>query len=581
MPDPADRDETLAPETVRLVARVAGCVLVLAFFGLSAIHGGFGIEFRPPFTFASSGETNLWLGQALLLFPAACLIGFGLTPVLERFSLKCLQAVQDLPAQKRPLAVGLLIGIGATLARLLNAVVLRGLPLTDDEYAIRFGGQGLALGKPLVPLPVSLASVPNLFLYARGNAATSLDWVGGQLAWAIAEITRTGPWIFALAAALPLGCLAVIGWKRLGPAWAVALPMLFAFSPMAFALSVTTHAHLLSRASFAAAILAFVMASERRVVGWWIAFGAALGCGFCCRPIEITTLSAPLVFGIALDLSRKKTTFREIFWILLGSLPFLFIFFSHSWLVTHSLIPPRHNSGIIANNFIPQSTWVRFGTNAGYNLFMLAVWFLGPLGLILVSAGVLRDSLTRRLGMGVAAGLAVGLIHDVTGIHAVGPIHYSECAVPLTVIAGYGLAHITRKLRDFGIQPFAIAMTTTALVIGLGIFNCIHAISLNRQTEIQSFSYDALEQRIPPGEGSVVVLAPQFAKIWLQSPAFRETRSWVFEWRKPKPDFSDRILILNDVEGKEDEIRKAFPGRKILRMKPSPDEPFFQLTPLQ
>jgi hypothetical protein len=29
--------------------------------------------------------------------------------------------------------------------------------------------------------------------------------------------------------------------------------------------------------------------------------------------------------------------------------------------------------------------WTRFGSNLAYNLLMLAVWFLGPLGLILVA----------------------------------------------------------------------------------------------------------------------------------------------------------------------------------------------------
>ena len=364
MPKPTDRDEALTPETLRQVARIAGCALILVFFGLSAIFGGFMIEFRPPFTYASKGEVNLWLGQALLLFPAACLLGFGLAQSHERYALELLGMIRKLTPRDRRLAVALSFVIAAAAARLLNAIVLQGFPLTDDEYAIRFGGQGLALGRPLVPLPVSHYCLPNLFLYIRGNAATSLDWVGGQLAWTISEITHTGPWIFSLAAAVPIGCLAVIGWKRLGPAWSVVMPTLFAFSPMAFALSLTTHAHLLSRASFAAAILAFVLAHENRKPGWWLAFGAALGCGFCCRPIEITALSAPLILGIGFDHFRKKTFPREIPWIILGGIPFLVIFFGHSWLVTHSLIPPRHSNGIIANNFIEQSTWVRFGSNA-------------------------------------------------------------------------------------------------------------------------------------------------------------------------------------------------------------------------
>ena len=44
------------------------------------------------------------------------------------------------------------------------------------------------------------------------------------------------------------------------------------------------------------------------------------------------------------------------------------------------------------------SLWQRFGDNLSYNVLMLAIWFLGPMGLVLVAAGALTDRFTRLLG---------------------------------------------------------------------------------------------------------------------------------------------------------------------------------------
>ena len=50
----------------------------------------------------------------------------------------------------------------------------------------------------------------------------------------------------------------------------------------------------------------------------------------------------------------------------------------------------------------------------------------------------MTDHFTRLLGLGVLTDLLLALFHTNMGLHSVGPIHYSECAVPLTVIAVHG-----------------------------------------------------------------------------------------------------------------------------------------------
>jgi hypothetical protein len=60
-----------------LLAAVSGIFLFLCFFGLTQTYSRLFISFHPPFSNSSLGETYVWLGSLLFLFPAACLIGYG------------------------------------------------------------------------------------------------------------------------------------------------------------------------------------------------------------------------------------------------------------------------------------------------------------------------------------------------------------------------------------------------------------------------------------------------------------------------------------------------------------------------
>src|SRR6266446_7459990 len=108
-------------------------------------------------------------------------------------------------------------------------------------------------------------------------------------------------------------------------------------------------------------------------------------------------------------------------------------------------------------DLVSNALWFRFGANMAYNTFMLAIWFLGPLGILLFTAGVMTDRFTRLLGLGVFTGLCLTLLHTNMGLHSVGPIHYSECAVPLTIIAVHGLATILRTAKAHHVDTRSIA----------------------------------------------------------------------------------------------------------------------------
>jgi len=568
-----------------VAALFAGGLFFLAFFGLTETASALVITFVSPMTYASPGEALFWLGHVLLLFPGACLIGFGLGPWLAPRLLKAWQLAEGMDRRTRIAVVMIIFLFAAGAARLSHRVILCDYPITDDEYATQFGGQVLALGKALFPAPEPWDAFSTLFLTAQDGKVTSFDWPGVQVAWAISEVTHSGPWIYALAAAAAALCLTLLMGLRLSMGYGIAAFVFFFFSPMAFTLSATTHAHLLSRALLALTLLLFVKAEKKRTWDAWYLVGLAAGFGFFCRPVEIVFLLLPLFLDVVFRSLRGTGHGRAAFYgILIGAAGPLLLFALHNRLVTGDFLQSARLSldgsiGAIGSGTI----WNRFGANAGFNLFMLIVWFLGPLGLILAALGALTDRFTRLLTLGLAAVLGSALIQNNQGLHIVGPIHYSECAVPLTVLAVHGLANLRKWLAQRKISFRApAAMLAAALALGLGTFIVWQGIALNRQAQNQKVIYGRIEKVVGQGAAQKsVVLAPRFRKVWENVPEFKNIGGWVFQWRRARPDLSDWILIVHDVPGAEEALRKRFPERKFFRLRNVDGPPYFEIEALE
>jgi Dolichyl-phosphate-mannose-protein mannosyltransferase len=562
-----------------------GAILFLAFFGLPQTATTLSISIRIPFTWSSSGEVLFWLAHALLLVPGACLIGYGLSPWVSRSLRNAWDRAESVDGNKKFLTMAALAIMLVLIAGLSHRVILSGYPITDDEYATKFGGQVLALGKTMIPMPVPFEPFPKLFLFEREGKITSFDWLGPQLIWAISEITRSGPLIFAILSAITGVCLTLIMARKLSPGYGLVAFSFFLFSPMAFALSATTHAQILSRATIAVTLLCYVRAQKKATRAAWSLTGLSLGLSLCSRPIETAFILGPLFLGLFLkEMANEKRLTIPVQGVLLGILLPMAIFLVHNQMITgHYYFPARFTAEGPGSTLAGGSLWNRFGSNMSYNLLMLAVYFLGPLGVILVIFGAMTDRFTKFLTAGVAALLGVACFHDNQGIHIIGPIHYSECVVPLIIVGTCGLANIKRWLGrrrvSFRIPAACLAGT---LVLGLGTFNVWQALALHKEASIQKQIYGFIESSLEKNHvEKAVVIAPQFWVIWESIPEFRNIGTWVREWRKPKPDFSDRTLILFDVPRSEAALRKKFPDRVFFRLDTQERPPFLKLKPIE
>jgi len=569
----------------RWVSLLAGCFLVLVFFGLSKTAPGLRITFRGPLSASSPGEIYFWLGHALLLFPASCLLGTGLADIIGPRLLRLRDEIARLgPRDLRVCGVVLFL-LTVALARIGRSLVLYDFPITDDEYATQFGGYIFATGRAAARLILPPDAIPTLGLFYSNGFVSRADWPGAQAVWALGELSRLGPFVWAALAAIPVWALAALMRHRLGASWGLAAAIIFLCSPMALMLSFTSHAHLGSRAMLAVALTTYWFADRRGSLRLWLLTGLAFGLAFLFRPLEIIFFSMPLLTAAVIQVVRKAPGYAHALpGLVLGGIGPVLLMLAHAYAVTgNPFVPPRLDDPAAATqDLLTNALWYRFGANVGYNTFMLAIWFLGPLGIALVSAGVMTDRFTRLLGLGIVAGLGLALLHTNMGLHSVGPIHYSELAVPLTIIAVHGLANVLRAARAHHFDPLRIAsVVAVALLLGLGIFNVKHAAALQEQAGIQAVIYDWVERSRPDTQGpKVVVLAPQFGSTWIHLPGLVQVGTWVFEWRRPHPDLHDDLVFLRDVPGLEATIRERFPDRRLYRLVLIVGPPFAALVPL-
>jgi len=571
----------------RLSALAAGLALNACFWGLGETSPGLSIRFVAPFTNSNAGELQFWLGVSLLLLPSGALIGYALRPAIWETVQRTSHALARMTSRQWQLGLSALFLLAVAAARIGRAIFLLDFPITDDEYAARFGGQALAMGKAAVAAFDPLAALPSRFLFLHHGKLTSFDWPGIQVAWALSEWTRSGAWVFAVGAALTVGFLTALVATRLGRFWGAVAAGLALLSPMICTLSFTSHAHLLSRGLFAFALWSYAMAESRQKPAWWIATGFGVGAAFFCRPTEIGFLAFPLGLSIMLRAVRREPGAPAAFGAFVGGLAVpLLAFSAFNWAVTgNPLLPARFASnplltqpwlGPLAGFKEPALLWRRFGANSSYNLLMLVIWFAGPLGAALAGIGFGADRFTRLLGLGILCNLGLGLLHDNFGLHLTGPMHYSECAVPLTVLAVHGLARTKRWCEERAIPLSTVSSVLVgALSLSLGTFTLGQSMALRRQALIQQEIYGFVDSA---GLTNAIVLAPPFGTLWQNSAGdYRRTGSFVFEWRRPKPDWSDNVMILHDGQDVLGPLRQHFPNRSFFRLRPTKQAPYLEL----
>ncbi len=547
-----------------------GALLGLSFVGSASAHGGFFIAFLPPLTAVSPGEGNLWRSAVVLLAPALACLAASFAPTLLTAWEALRAEARSVGASRRALLVALGL-LAVSVAGLSHVFALQNLPLTDDEIVARFGGQLLASGRLAMDDPFPAGVIPDRFLFHGPRGLSSTEWPGGQWAWAVAQLTGLGSWLFALVAGLTASAIAATLGRRRTSIWSLLAGALFISSPLAFGLSSTTHTHLLPRAAVAGGLWGFSLATR-----WWhwLLVGLALGLGLTARPIEVGFLVGP--FALVMAWGDRRRAVSVVPWVALGAaLPVVPMVLT-SWVLTGQLMPLRFQPGAVMDKTEVLGLWDRFGTNVGFKVGLLALWFAGPLGAALVAFGAWATRFTRALGVGSLSLLSVGLFHTAIGIHAVGPINQSLLAVPFTIMAVYGAQRVWHWSRRRGAGAWVLPALTVAALLWNVIFCGFYAFAWHAQAEAQRVVWDAFEALSE--REKVVVLGPPFESLLVEGQDRDKRGSWVNSWKRPAPDWTDRVIVLHDGPGALELVRRTFPDRAIFRFDRTGDQ--FELKPV-
>jgi hypothetical protein len=238
------------------------------------------------------------------------------------------------------------------------------------------------------------------------------------------------------------------------------------------------------------------------------------------------------------------------------------IFAAYNAGVTGSpLLPARFDGAHTEANVLPpMSLDDRVAIHVAHNLPLLAVFVLGAAGLPVAAIGMLTGPKpVLFIGLGFVASLFLMLGHSNVGIHTIGPIHYSESVVPLTVLFVAGV----EKIADVVPPSIAYAVALGYVVVGVGgLFVAPWLAQLSRHGDFVARPHDFLAQKQVV---DAIVLCPQY-------PAMRPPGApGTWQLNMPHPDpFLEQDVVCAVPTADPDALHAAYPTRHIWRMTVDP-----------
>jgi hypothetical protein len=523
----------------------------------------------PHFLYVSAGESRLMLLHTLVAMPSVLALVVGLSSRLSAaLEVRLDRWAGSDSKEFRTAAVAFTLILFA-LYRIGRVLVLQDLPVTDDENGIDFGARMLASGRFSVAELSPEGAYYDLFVHRADGRVSSFDWPGGVLFRAASLASGLRDHLYALMAAIAGTAVVASAHRLLGPRAGLLAGLVFIASPLALGLSMTTHAHVVSRAFIAVAIWVYVeiALAEGEGAKWRpVALGLAAGAAFMTRPFESMALLGPLAVHLLWGAAVGREGMRRVAaGAAAGFVVMLIVFAVYNTQITGTpWLPPRFDRAHVTANAMPAfSIDDRISLHVSHNVMLLAVYMLGVLGLPVALIGALggRHPLPV-LGLGIAAALALMLGHDNVGIHTIGPIHYTDAAVPLTLLFVAGVDRITAALP--GVAAHIRAAAFGYVILGVGVtFTLPWLGQLSRHGEFVARPYDLLAAS---KVSNAIVITPQLAAMRrLDDPG-----SWQLDMPHPDPLFEEDIIFAR-ADADPDALHQAHPTRNIYRLTVDPE----------
>lgn len=551
---------------------VGGSLLLLAYLQIAVRHPFLALAGRS-FTFISGDEVRFWVAHWALAAPGIILLAWGMEPRLGPMVEKTWQRLVEVHRadwRKAGVLYGLVL---CSLAVIGRTVFLRDLPLTDDENLVLFGARMILEGDLSVPVLQPDGPFTQVFTYRLDGMVSAFDYPGAILFRALGLALGVDSFLYAVAAAVTGVAVAAAAGRVLGRPGAAIAACLWLVSPMAFTLSTTTHAHLVSRCFLALAIWLYsrLLTGSSSPTRDGALMAASGGVAFLTRSPEAAVILLPIALHLLFE-SRRAGPWRRA--TMAAATVSLVVLAFYAWynLQTTGIwyLPARFGPNTHLPGSNPLHTPLeRLGTNLGHNLMIFAVLGLGPAGLALAAAGIHRTSRLWAIAAGLGLQLGLALVHDDTGIHSVGPIHFSEMVPGLVILAAAGTLAAAESLRrgGFGVRLPATVFATYVGVV-LTLLTLVHGLGLRAQATNWVRFFQVVERA---EVHNAIVIAPWPGNFMHRHPEFKSTGSWVHWLPPPDPYLRDDVLYVAEEKTELGPLLAAFPGRRLYRMSYPPE----------
>jgi hypothetical protein len=504
--------------------------------------------------------------------PAIALLTAALSGCVGPRLLDAFDRAANLPPREVSAAVFCASALTFLLVTVVRFGLLKDAPISDDEHAYAFMGQLFASGRIYVPsLPPALRPfLDNQFIVNDGKMY-GIYFPGHPTALAIGERLHVMGWVPTVSATLTVPLAFGVARRIFGQRAALLTLPLLLCSPYFLFPSATLLAH----STAAVLLMAFVYAVLRlretpNRIRWWIVAGVALSWATLTRPFSGPIFAVPWLVWLAAGLwsrrDRRVMGGAVIFCMIAASALGLLLAYQYAlsgspFVSGYQTFSRSHNVNLVGFTLDAAPPLPSIHELA-FTLARINFWLFGwPVSLILILL-CRRNDAGRRLLASVVYVLLLYAAITAGTIHPVGPVHYSELAVPLVILSASGLERFIELGRSAiafgGAARAAVTIPLAATLCALTTFYPVYGGSLRSSADLTRAPYELLADR---GIDRALVFVHSLPALYV-SPG-----SWAYYRRNNSPDLTDPILFVNDLGSeKNKEFMRLFPDRPALTM---------------
>jgi hypothetical protein len=517
-------------------------------------------------------EMAFLLYYLLFGLPAIALLTAAISGSAGPRLLAAFDRAAELPHREVSAAVFCASALTFLLVTVVRFGLLKDVPISDDEHAYAFMGQLFASGRIYVPsLPPALRPFLNNQFIVNDGKMYGIYFPGHPAALAIGERLHAMGWVPAVSATLTVPLAFGVARRIFGQRTALLTLPLLLVSPYFLFPSATLLAH----STAAVLLMAFVYAVLRLretpdIIRWWVVAGIALSWAILTRPFSGPIFAVPWLVWLAGDLWPRRNgrvmagiaAFCLIGAAALGLLlAYQYALSGSPFVSGYQTFSRMHQFGLIGRALDARAPLPSIH-ELMFTLARMNFWLFGwPVSFVFILF-CNRSAGGRRLLTGVVYVLLLYAAISAATIHPVGPVHYSELAVPMIILSASGLERLIGVARGAtmpgGLPRVVAAAPLAAMLCGLATFLPVYGGSLRASADLVRAPDELLAAQ---GVTRALVFIHTLPTLYV-SPY-----SWAYYRRNNHPDLTDPILYVNYASPERNkEFARLFPDRPVFSM---------------